>query len=75
MDAMAEKKELRNFGLIVGGVFFLIGVWPLIRHGEGMRLWAVVLGTILGPLGRWEQSWYPWDWWRRLSSRLSSKSG
>ncbi len=51
MDAMAEKKELRNFGLIVGGVFLLIGVWPLIRHGEGMRLWAVVSGTILLPLG------------------------
>ncbi len=51
MDAVAEKKELRNFGLIVGGVFFLIGIWPLIRHGEGIRLWAVVLGTILVPLG------------------------
>ena len=51
MDAMAEKKELRNFGLIVGGVFFLIGIWPLIRHGDGMRLWAVALGTILVPLG------------------------
>lgn len=51
MDAVAEKKELRNFGLIIGGVFFLIGIWPLIRHGDGMRLWAVVLGAILVPLG------------------------
>ncbi|MGB4995371.1 MAG: SxtJ family membrane protein [Nitrospira sp.] len=51
MDTMVEKKELRNFGLIVGGVFILIGVWPLIRYGEGIRLWAIVPGSLLVPLG------------------------
>lgn len=51
MDVVVEKKELRNFGVIVGGVFSLIGVWPAIRYGEGMRLWAIVLGAVLIPLG------------------------
>lgn len=51
MAAQSEKKELRNFGLIVGGVFCLIGVWPVIRYGEAMRLWALVPGAILIPLG------------------------
>lgn len=51
MEGMIEKKELRNFGLIVGGIFCLIGIWPAIRHGEGLRLWAVVPGALLIPLG------------------------
>ena len=50
MDAN-EKKELRNFGLIVGGLFALIGLWPLIRHGEPLRVWALVLAALLVPLG------------------------
>ena len=51
MDTMVGKKELRNFGLMVGGIFFLIGVWPMIRYGEGIRLWAIVPGSLLVPLG------------------------
>ena len=50
MDTMVEKKELRNFGLIVGGVFILSGVWPMIRYGEVIRLWAIVPGSLLVPL-------------------------
>jgi len=49
MDTMVGKKELRNFGLMVGGIFFLIGVWPMIRYGEGIRLWAIVPGSLLVP--------------------------
>lgn len=51
MQDASEKKELRNFGLIVGGLFALIGVWPLIRHGETLRVWALVLASFLVPLG------------------------
>ena len=51
MQDVSEKKELRNFGLIVGGLFALIGVWPLIRHGETLRVWALVLAFLLIPLG------------------------
>ena len=51
MQGIIEKKELRNFGLLVGGVFCLIGIWPVIRYGEGLRLWAVLPGALLIPLG------------------------
>lgn len=51
MDAVVEKKELRNFGLMVGGVFFLLGIWPVLRYGEGVRLWAIVPASVLVPLG------------------------
>lgn len=42
-----EIKQYRQFGLMVGGIFAAIGVWPLLRKGEDIRLWAVVLGTLL----------------------------
>jgi len=51
MQEMRDKKELRNFGVTVGGLFCLIGVWPAIRHGEALRLWALVPGSLLIPLG------------------------
>ena len=51
MDGLVEKKELRNFGLIVGGVFCVIGIWPMIRHGEALRLWALVPAAPLMLLG------------------------
>ena len=51
MEGLVERKELRNFGLIVGGVFCVIGIWPMIRHGEALRLWALLPGVLLIPLG------------------------
>ncbi len=44
-------KQHRSFGLMVGGIFIAIGVWPLIRRGEDIRLWAVILGSLLVVLG------------------------
>ena len=41
------NKQLRSFGFAVGGLFALIGFWPLIFRGEGLRLWAVVLAACL----------------------------
>lgn len=38
-----ERKQLRSFGLLVGGIFLLIGLWPLLLRSEPLRLWAVVL--------------------------------
>ena len=46
-----EIKQYRSFGLVVGGIFAVIGVWPLIVRGEGIRLWAAVLGSLLVVLG------------------------
>jgi saxitoxin biosynthesis operon SxtJ-like protein len=51
MVEQAEIKELRKFGLIVGGIFLVIGVWPLVWRGGDIRLWALGLGAILVPLG------------------------
>ena len=45
-----EIKQYRSFGLVVGGIFAAIGAWPLLR-GEGIRLWAVILGSLLVVLG------------------------
>jgi len=50
-----ETKLIRSFGLIVGGIFVLIGLWPLVVRAEAPRLWAVgiaaglVLPAVLFP--------------------------
>ncbi|MCS6328545.1 MAG: hypothetical protein H8K06_15885 [Nitrospira sp.] len=51
MEKMVEKRELRNFGLMVGGMLCVIGIWPMIRHGEAIRLWAILPGAPLILLG------------------------
>jgi hypothetical protein len=51
MVSQFDKKELRNFGLLVGGIFVVIGIWPLLWRGETIRWWAVGIGSILMPLG------------------------
>ena len=51
MDHAATRKELRQFGLLVGAVFTVIGLWPLIFRGEPLRLWAIGLGGFLIVLG------------------------
>jgi hypothetical protein len=45
------KKTLRQFGLMVGGVFLLIGLWPFVWRQEPVRLWAVVPGSLLAVAG------------------------
>jgi hypothetical protein len=47
MKEESQKKELRNFGLIVGGIFVLIGVWPVIFRGGSPRVWALAAGSLL----------------------------
>ena len=51
MDKIASAKELRSFGLLVGGLFSIIGVWPLLVHGEAFRAWAVIVGGVLMVVG------------------------
>lgn len=51
MDQKATRKELRQFGLLVGGIFAVIGVWPFVFRSEPARLWAVMLGGSLIVLG------------------------
>ena len=40
-------KDLRSFGLIVGGIFLALGTWPLLRHHSEARAWAIVLSVLL----------------------------
>ena len=47
MEQAATRKELRQFGLLVGAVFTVIGLWPLVFRGEPLRLWALGLGGLL----------------------------
>lgn len=51
MEHGATRKELRQFGLLVGAVFTVIGLWPLVFRGETLRLWAVGSGGSLIVLG------------------------
>ena len=41
------RKQLRSFGLLVGGVFAVIGFWPLLLRGEDYRTWALALALLL----------------------------
>ena len=40
-------KQLRSFGLMVGGIFAAIGLLPVLLHGRDLRLWTVVLAGLL----------------------------
>lgn len=51
MEQVVEKRELRNFGLMVGGILCVVGIWPMVRYGEAIRLWAILPGVLLVPLG------------------------
>jgi hypothetical protein len=47
MQGHIEIKQLRSFGLLVGGIFALLGLWPAVVRGEDFRLWALVLAGLL----------------------------
>ncbi len=51
MIVQQSKKELRQFGLVVGGVFLGIGSWPWVWQETDPRLWALAIGAALGVLG------------------------
>lgn len=50
MKGETETKQLRSFGLMVGGIFTAIGAWPAVM-GQPPRWWAAVLGVVLMALG------------------------
>ena len=41
MQEKISNKQLRYFGFLVGGVFALLGLGPML-FGKAMRLWAVI---------------------------------
>ena len=42
-----QDKQLRHFGLLVGGIFAVIGLWPVLFRAQGPRLWALALAVAL----------------------------
>ncbi|MDZ4344124.1 MAG: SxtJ family membrane protein [Candidatus Binatia bacterium] len=47
MQTEITTKQLRSFGVTVGGVFALIGFWPVVIYGLEPRWWSVVVATVL----------------------------
>ena len=47
MSRTVDVKQLRHFGYLVGGIFGLIGLWPLVWRQENPRLWALALTVLL----------------------------
>lgn len=47
MAAQANRAQLRNFGLVVGGIFGAMALWPAIVRGGQARLWALGLASAL----------------------------
>jgi Saxitoxin biosynthesis operon protein SxtJ len=45
MPSDVLNKQLRSFGFTIGGIFALIGFWPLIVRAENPRWWAVALAA------------------------------
>lgn len=47
MNQKADTKQLRVFGLLVGGIFGILGLWPLIFRSEAPRVWGLALAGLL----------------------------
>jgi hypothetical protein len=47
MQSNTDNKQLRSFGLTVGGIFAVIGLWPVFGHSNDPRWWAVILAGLL----------------------------
>ncbi len=46
MIQAAVAKQLRSFGLLVGGIFAGIGLWPVLFRSEDLRLWALIFAGL-----------------------------
>jgi hypothetical protein len=47
MKPHADERQLRHFGLLVGGIFAVIGVWPVVFRAEKPRLLTLALALAL----------------------------
>jgi Saxitoxin biosynthesis operon protein SxtJ len=47
MTSEGTARELRKFGIMVGGIFCLIGLWPALFRGQPPRAWALIIGVLL----------------------------
>ncbi len=67
-----QTKILRQFGLMVGAVFGIIGIWPWLFHQKPLRLWAVALaaGLIFPALFFPRVLLYPYLPWMKIGHFL-----
>jgi hypothetical protein len=50
MPGEITMKQLRSFGLTVGGIFGLIGLWPVVFRSQDPRWWSIaVAGCLVFP--------------------------
>ena len=47
MAPRADRTQLRHFGLVVGGILGVIGLWPAIGRGQNPRSGMVGLAVVL----------------------------
>src|SRR5215467_10310536 len=47
MQNDTTSKQLRSFGLTVGIIFGIIGIWPMIFRGADARWWLIALAGCL----------------------------
>jgi Saxitoxin biosynthesis operon protein SxtJ len=47
MKTNIQPKQLRTFGLIVGGVLAVIGLLPVVWRGSDPRWWAIAAAVLL----------------------------
>jgi hypothetical protein len=40
------SSQLRSFGLIVGAIFLVIGLWPMVIRGQELRWWGLLVGGV-----------------------------
>jgi hypothetical protein len=45
------RKHLRSFGFIVAAGFTIIGLWPLVFRGDGVRTWALGIAIFMFTTG------------------------
>jgi hypothetical protein len=72
MSDTITKRNLRSFGLLTGGIWAVIGLWPLVWRGQPARLWAIALAAFLVGGGLiWPAALhYPYRGWMALGHAL-----
>src|SRR5688572_16240389 len=51
VEKIVAKPQLRSFGLIMGGAFSVIALWPMVYRGQSVRLWALAIAVAMTVTG------------------------
>jgi len=71
-SSATDARELRRFGLLVGGILAAIAIWPVAFRGELPRSWVLILAGSLIAVGlAAPRALKPVHrWWMRLGHAL-----